>query len=455
MKVTKRLMLTVLIAVLAVSLAACGNSGGNNAGSSGGNNGSSTPAPSGGNSGGGSGGGEEITLRVSWWGSQDRADRTMKAIALFEAENPGVKVLPEFLGWDSYWEKIATQAAGKNLPDVMQMDDAYLPDYSARGLLLDLNPYVESGALDLSDVEDTFVGPGIVDGKLYAVNLGANAVGLAYDPAMFEAAGVAEPQPGYTWDDFVEMGRQIQEKLGDGVYGTPLSMGPDELKQYLMQRGGFIYNATGDALGYDDDAIMAEWFEFWNGLRKEGLAPSPEVMQSIGGLEDVLIVHQKSPFHFLYSNQLVALSKAANRPLKMIEYPAYPGGEKPQYVRSSQHMSVTSETKHPELAAKFISFITNSLEANESLGAERGIPIAGKVREHLIPLLDPAAKVSFDYVDHVGQNYPALSHKDSDKAGEIAEILYKSIVDKVSYDVLTPEEAAKEFRVEAEKIFAK
>ena len=316
MKMAKRLMLMVLITVLAVSVAACANNNsGNNAGNNGGTN---TPATSGGSNSGGNSGGEEITLRVSWWGSQDRADRTMKAIALFEEANPGVTVLPEFLGWDSYWEKIATQAAGKNLPDVMQMDDAYLADYSARGLLLNLNPHVESGALDLSDVEDTFIAPGIVDGNLYAENLGANAVGIAYDPAMFEAAGIAEPQPGYTWDDFVEMGRQIQQKLGDGVYGTPLSMGPDELKQYLMQRGGFIYNATGDALGYEDDAIMAEWFAFWNGLRKEGLAPSPEVMQSIGGLEDVLIVHQKAPFHFLYSNQIVALTKAANRPLKMI-----------------------------------------------------------------------------------------------------------------------------------------
>nr|WP_052487976.1 extracellular solute-binding protein [Paenibacillus sp. VKM B-2647] len=118
---------------------------------------------------------QQIALRVGWWGSQDRANRTLNAIKLFEQKNPNIKISSEFLGWDGYWEKMSTEAAAKNLPDVMQMDDAYLPDYVQRGLLEDMTPYVTSGALNLKDVDDSYVAAGRLNNKLYALNLGANA----------------------------------------------------------------------------------------------------------------------------------------------------------------------------------------------------------------------------------------------------------------------------------------
>ena len=35
---------------------------------------------------------ETTTLRFSWWGGGARHDATLKAIAAFEAKNPGVKI---------------------------------------------------------------------------------------------------------------------------------------------------------------------------------------------------------------------------------------------------------------------------------------------------------------------------------------------------------------------------
>src|SRR5436309_11660389 len=66
-----------------------------------------------------------VELRVAWWGSQDRHNRTIKAIELFQKKQPHVKVSYEFAGWSDYWTKMTTQAAGPNLPDVMQQDYAY------------------------------------------------------------------------------------------------------------------------------------------------------------------------------------------------------------------------------------------------------------------------------------------------------------------------------------------
>lgn len=80
-----------------------------------------------------------VTINYTWWGgNDDRAERTRKAIALFESKNPDIKVNGNFTDFAGYWQKRATEAAGGGLPDVMQWDLSYLRDYGQRNQLLDL-----------------------------------------------------------------------------------------------------------------------------------------------------------------------------------------------------------------------------------------------------------------------------------------------------------------------------
>ena len=43
---------------------------------------------------------EEINLRMAWWGSQDRHDKTVAAIELYEELNPNVHIEYEFYSFD-------------------------------------------------------------------------------------------------------------------------------------------------------------------------------------------------------------------------------------------------------------------------------------------------------------------------------------------------------------------
>lgn len=62
-------------------------------------------------------------LRLIWWGNPDRDRRTNEVVALYTSKT-GAEVTPETYGWGDYWQKLATQAAGSNLPDVIQMATA-------------------------------------------------------------------------------------------------------------------------------------------------------------------------------------------------------------------------------------------------------------------------------------------------------------------------------------------
>ncbi|RCW74906.1 ABC transporter substrate-binding protein [Saliterribacillus persicus] len=400
--------------------------------------------------------GEEVELRMLWWGSQDRHDRTLEAIELYMEKNPNVTINAEFTGWDGYWEKMATQAAGGNLPDIVQMDYKYLAEYAGKDLLANLNDHVDSGALDLSDVEDTYVSGGRLDGNLYAVNMGANAHAIAYDPAMFEEAGVDAPEPGYTWEDLKSFSKEVSDNLGDGVYGTQPSAGLMGFKHYLRENDTWLYNDAGTALGYEDDQLLADFLQITVDMIDEGSAAPPDVFKTAGAnVEQFPIVNEETAIVMdLHSNQIIAMQQAAGRPIELMLQPMLEGGELGHYIKPSQFFSVTQHSEQQEEAAKFISFMTNDIEANDILNAERGVPIATKVREHLKESVDDAGKKMFEYVELAQEYSREIDPPDPQGSTEVESLFENEVEDAIYYGEVTPEEAAANFREKASAILA-
>src|SRR5689334_2118603 len=92
---------------------------------------------------------QDKRLRMYWWGGKDRADRTLKVNELYKARF-GTQIDGETLGWGDYWSKLATQVAGRNVPDVLQMDYRYIFEYARRDVLLPLDPFMPK-TLDIAD----------------------------------------------------------------------------------------------------------------------------------------------------------------------------------------------------------------------------------------------------------------------------------------------------------------
>jgi multiple sugar transport system substrate-binding protein len=100
----------------------------------------------------------------------------------------------------------------------------------------------------------------------------------------------------------------------------------------------------------------------------------------------------------------------------------------------------------------FIDFITNSIEANQILMAERGVPIAPAVRNALLPNLNPAQQEMFRYIDIAEQHSSPIDPPDPPKHNNIMQNIYDQLAEQVLYGDISPEVAAEEFRFQAESI---
>jgi multiple sugar transport system substrate-binding protein len=395
-------------------------------------------------------GSEQVELRIAWWGSQNRHDRTLKVIEMFQQEHPNIKITPEYSNFDDHWTRLTTQAAGGNIPDIMQQDYAKIAEWVSRGQLLALDSFVERGTIKLSNVAEEQLAGGKIDGKLYGVNLGTNALGVLYDPALFQKAGVATPSANWKWSDLQQTASQLHEKLN--VYGFESFYNAEYFKLWLKDHGKWMYNEDGTGLGYDDDQLATQFFQMLVDMQKSGVTPTREfdVGRGTVGIEDSLIVTEQSPMLFVWSNMPAAISAASgNRELEIALPPQAENGGQGVYLKPSMFFSIAAKSQHPEEAAMFIDYFINNVEANKVLAAERGVPISPEIREALQPSLPAIQQKVFKYISEAEKVAAPINAPDPAGHSKILTDVYNPIIDRLLYGDLTPAEAAAQFREQA------
>ena len=401
---------------------------------------------------------DQTVVRISWWGSQNRHDRTIATIELYEELNPDIDIVYEFQGWGDHWTKLSTQAAGGELPDIMQHDYARIEEWVANGLLMPLDGYMESGVIDTTHIADSSLAGGMVDGQMYGINLGNNSEVFTLDTDAFAAAGIDLPALDWTWTQFEEIANQINETLGIHGIGVLTS---DQLwkSQYMGCCDQWAYAADGMSLGYEDDQPLIDYYNMLLRLQASGGMQSYEdsVARGDQGVEAQLVVSQEAAMAYHWSNQIVAVWNAAGAERNFVMYPIPrpDGGQSQNYIKPSMFFSVTSQADNPDEAAAFIDWFVNSVEANEILEAERGVPVSSVVRESMLPSLGPAQTEMFNYLGIIEMdNSPIRPADPAAHADVVSSIFVPEFVEPVMYGMISPEEAAPYLREEANRILA-
>lgn len=166
---------------------------------------------------------EEITLTFMRTGTPEVLREIFEPIiADFEAQNPGIKIDMQDLGWGDAEKTLKTMAASKTLPDVMYHLPGTIFDLADKGLILDLTPYLDDELV--ADMYPAMLDAGKYNGKQYMITCGGMTLMMWYNTELFEQAGLDPNAPPKTWDELLYAAEQIN-KLdgvnGIGMYGYP------------------------------------------------------------------------------------------------------------------------------------------------------------------------------------------------------------------------------------------
>lgn len=402
--------------------------------------------------GGGSAQAQAARLRMLWWGSQERADRTNKAIAAYKQVKPDLDIAGEFAGWSDYWPRLATQVAGRNAPDLIQMDYRYIFEYGRRGALAPLDDYIGKG-LKIEDFGKMNIDSGRVDGKLYGINLGVNSSAVFFDEAAWEKSGATPPSIGQTWEEFAENAAKLSKnKPKPGYYATADASGVEpSFENWLRQNGKSLYTQDG-GIGFDP-TDATKWFTLWADLRKSG-ACVPADVQALDQLniETNPLTTGKAATAFAHSNQFVGYQKLNKSKLAISSYPkSTKDGPSGHYLKPSMLISVANGSAGIEQAIGFINFLVADPQGVDILGVERGVPASESMRSQLSSKLDEVSKTMVDYIAEITPGVGDLPPAPPPGAGEFAFVL-KRTAEEVGFGKITPEEGGDRLVKESETV---
>jgi len=348
---------------------------------------------------------EKVTLDLAFWGNDIRAELYNEAIAAFNEEYPNITVNATFLGFPEFWEKRQTEAAGGNLPDVMQFDYSYLRQYSENNLLLPLDPYL-GNIIETDPLPQNILDIGVVGGVTTGIPTSTNAWGLFTNPVLLETAGVEEFEGG-DWEDYTAWLGDITSGAEGAFWGgTDFSGRIQNFELQLRSEGSYLFSEDGEP-GFDEERLT----EFWESGAdiRDGIGIPQQRLEEVlpkGGFDTALTASELTWDNF-GAGYLAGLG-AGYTELGLIAPPVTKEGAKDLYLKPSMLHAISAKTDNPEAAATLVNFLVNSPESGEIFGTNRGLPASetALAAAELDPLSQQVKDYEASIADRLGDAPP-------------------------------------------------
>ncbi|MDR0366613.1 MAG: sugar ABC transporter substrate-binding protein, partial [Bifidobacteriaceae bacterium] len=338
----KPMIAVALAAALGLSLAACGT-----------------------NDNDASGGGD-VTLTYGVWAQDETMQQLIDA---FEAKNPGIKVELTVDPWTEYWTKLQVGAEGGTAPDAFWMLADRFQVYADGGQLLPLDEAIAEAGIDMSVYPQALVDLFNYDGKQFGLPKDFDTIGLWYNKAMFDAAGLEYPDETWTWKDVQEAAPKLTDQA-NGVYGIAAPLNRQEgFYNTIPQAGGYVISEDGKKSGFDDPKTQAG-LQYWIDFIEQGSSPT---LQQMADTEAVAMFENEMVAMY-YGGSFYAARFYENAALRAkVDVTVLPQGEQRATVINGIQNVGYANTKHPEELKKFLLFLGSEEAAR--IQAESGAVI--------------------------------------------------------------------------------
>lgn len=162
-------------------------------------------------------------IQFASWGSQSEVGIIKPILQDFETQNPDIKVdfmhIPQ-----NYFPKIHLLFASNTAPDVIFINNLYLPVYANAGVLMPLAAQQEFYPKALEALT--------WQGKLYAVPRDISNLVIYYNKDIFDKNHVPYPHEGWTLEEFLQTAQKLTDR--PRVFGISFEEEPLYYMPFLM-----------------------------------------------------------------------------------------------------------------------------------------------------------------------------------------------------------------------------
>jgi len=285
--------------------------------------------------------------------------------AQFEVDNPGVRVNVVYSSMGSFFIASPTQSLTDHLDavrefvssaDVLSVQSSTVSVEATRaGYFLDLSPLTTADpTLDVDDFVPALWQSFQWDGGVWALPVSTDVITVVFDPAAFDQAGLAYPNPAWTIDDFANAARKLTQTDSSGKITTPglVTLGYTQyLLRALLGQGFYSVGSIPDAPSFSNPALET-LLTTWVSLEQEGVFAD----FFVGDITD-------TPLRIFSSLGIGPRRGDNDTPPASSLLPGGVGG------LEAQGFAVSSGTLYPEQAYNLAKYLTNHVQvANNPFG---------------------------------------------------------------------------------------
>jgi multiple sugar transport system substrate-binding protein len=300
-------------------------------------------------SGSSAGGGQsKDALTWSMWiaGKEDKA--AWQKVADTVKSEDGITLTIQGAPFENYFTKLSTQLSAGGAQCVVSMQSLRAANYTTS--LLPLDDLAKQQKIDLSAFDSTALDGMKVDGKLYGLPYDTGPIMMFYNKDLFKQAGVAEPKPGWSVDDFEAAGAALKAK---GITELGSTVADLNLESMVYgYNGGRVITSEGkiDAT----DAEFADGLDWLGGLVEKGYATQASSDSSTPGNDFAagkVAMYTDGPWSLISQKAKVQFD------LGVTTLPAGTSG--PSTFAAGSGFGVSKQCKYPEQALKAVQTMTS------------------------------------------------------------------------------------------------
>ncbi|MEK4948724.1 ABC transporter substrate-binding protein [Carnobacterium sp. FSL W8-0810] len=300
--------------------------------------------------------GKDVTLTYSIWDAIQEPG--MQAIAdAFEEENPEIKVNVEVTPWEQYWTKLESSAQGGSMPDVFWMHSNEIANYSEGNVLMDLSETFENSEnVSIEQFPEELVELYSAEDKLLGVPKDYDTIGLWYNKALFDEAGIEYPDGNWTWDDLLVAAQELTDEEA-GVYGILAPLNRQEgYHNFIYQNDGYVISEDKTESGFRNEETV-EAVQWYADLSvKHNVSPTQNQFADNSNLT----FFQSGRGAMAFFGSWMTAEMANNEyTAENVDVAPLPQGEKQATIFNGLANSVAENTEYPQEAQKFVEFLSS------------------------------------------------------------------------------------------------